>query len=94
MKKQKNFNTMIKKWAPMKNFIQKKETFEEIKVQEYIKKYVKELQRHFDMSDNKIRMVLYRVYKELAPWSFIKKTVYMVKSFYNNIKFKKDNNGT
>lgn len=66
----------------MKNFIQKQENFEELKVQEYIKKYVKELQRHFDMSDKKIRTIIYRVYKELSPISFIKKWFYMLKSFY------------
>ena len=78
----------------MKNFIQKQENFEELKVQEYIKKYVRELQRHFDMSDNKIRVILYRVYKELAPINFIKKWIYMLKSFCNNLKNKKEQNET
>ena len=78
----------------MKNFIQKQENFEELKVQEYIKKYVQELQRHFDMSDNKIRVILYRVYKELAPINFIKKWIYMLKSFCNNLKNKKEQNET
>lgn len=85
---------MYKKWAIMKNFIQKQENFEELKVQEYIKKYVRELQRHFDMSDNKIRVILYRVYKELAPINFIKKWIYMLKSFCNNLKNKKEQNET
>lgn len=85
---------MYKKWAIMKNFIQKQENFEELKVQEYIKKYVQELQRHFDMSDNKIRVILYRVYKELAPINFIKKWIYMLKSFCNNLKNKKEQNET
>ncbi len=85
---------MYKKWAIMKNFIQKQENFEEMKVQEYIKKYVRELQRHFDMSDNKIRVILYRVYKELAPINFIKKWIYMLKSFCNNLKNKKEQNET
>jgi len=85
---------MYKKWATMKNFIQKQENFEELKVQEYIKKYVQELQRHFDMSDNKIRVILYRVYKELAPINFIKKWIYMLKSFCNNLKNKKEQNET
>lgn len=94
MKNKFNFNKIYKKWAIMKNFIQKQENFEELKVQEYIKKYVRELQRHFDMSDNKIRVILYRVYKELAPINFIKKWIYMLKSFCNNLKNKKEQNET
>jgi len=82
MKNKIKFNKINKKWATMKNFIQKQQNFEELKVQEYIKKYVKELQRHFDMSDKKIRIILYRVYKELSPINFIKKWFYMIKSFY------------
>ena len=72
----------------MKNFIQKPLNFEEIKVQEYIKKYVQELQRHFDMPNKQIRTILYRVYKDLSPANFIKTWFYMVKSFYNNLKNK------
>ncbi len=94
MKNKFNFNKIVKKWATMKNFIQKQENFEELKVQEYIKKYVKELQRHFDMSDSKIRSALYRVYKELAPINFIKKWIYMLKSFCKNFKNKKEQNET
>ena len=29
------------------------ETYKELRVKEYINKYIKELQRHFDMSDKK-----------------------------------------
>jgi len=94
MKNKIKFNKINKKWATMKNFIQKQQNFEELKVQEYIKKYVQELQRHFDMSDNKIRVILYRVYKELAPINFIKKWIYMLKSFCNNLKNKKEQNET
>lgn len=89
-----NLNKIIKKWAIMKNFVQKNENFEELKVQEYIKKYVKELQRHFDMSDKKIKKILYRVYQELSPVCFIKKWVYMVKSFCSKLKTKGNNDET
>ena len=64
----------------MKNFIQNERTFEELKVQEYIIKYVRELQRHFDMPDKTVRLVLMRVCKELKPKNLIKKMVCMIKS--------------
>ena len=58
------------------------ETFKEKRVKEYINKYIKELQRHFDMSDYKMRLILYKVYKELSPFNFIKTWIYMLKSKY------------
>jgi len=58
------------------------QTYKENRVKEYINKYIKELQRHFDLPDNKMRMILYKVYKELSPFSFIKTWIYMVKSKY------------
>lgn len=58
------------------------ETYKENRVKEYINKYIKELQRHFDMSDRKMRLILYKVYKELSPLNFIKTWIYMVKSRY------------
>ena len=41
------------------------ETYKELRVKEYIKKYIKELQRHFDVSDKKMRLILFKVYKDL-----------------------------
>lgn len=58
------------------------QTYKEKRVKEYINKYIKELQRHFDVSDNKMRLILYKVYKELSPFSFIKTWIYMLKSKY------------
>ncbi len=58
------------------------QTYKENRVKEYINKYIKELQRHFDLSDSKMRMILYKVYKELSPFSFIKTWISMVKSKY------------
>ena len=58
------------------------QTYKEKRVKEYINKYIKELQRHFDMSDYKMRLILYRVYKELSPFNFIKTWIYMLKSKY------------
>jgi len=60
-----------------------KETLEERKIKEYISCYVKELQRHFDMSDKKMRSILYKVYKDLPPFSFIKKLICVIKSICN-----------
>lgn len=58
----------------------------EHKVQEYINRYIKELQRHFDMSDKRMRVILYRIYKETGPFNLIKTIVKtklsMIKSKY------------
>lgn len=71
-----------------KYFSENENTFEnqdDKKVQEYINKYLKELQRHFDMPDKKMRLILYRIYKELSPLHFfkvfVKKYLDMLKSF-------------
>ncbi len=60
---------------------------QELKVREYINKYIKELQRHFDMSDKRMRVILYRIYKETGPLNFIKTLIKtrlsMLKSKYN-----------
>lgn len=68
----------------MQNFFNKDKSLEEIfkekRVKEYINKYIKELQRHFDMSDKKMRSILYKVYQELSPFNFIKIWIYMLKS--------------
>ncbi len=74
----------------MQNFFKEKESALELqkekKVQEYINRYLKELQRHFDMPDKKMRLILYKIYKELSPVHFIKIMVKnkldMIKSFY------------
>lgn len=60
------------------------ETYKELRVKEYINKYIKELQRHFDMSDRKMRSILYKVYKELSPFNLIKSWIYMIKSKYTD----------
>ncbi len=73
----------------MQIFFQKEQTIEEnlkeIKVQAYLNKYLEELQRHFDMSDKKMRKILFRVYKDLGPFGYlnaiIKKRLSMIKSF-------------
>ena len=73
----------------MQIFFQKEQTIEEnlkeIKVQAYLNKYLEELQRHFDMSDRKMRKILFRVYKDLGPFGYlnaiIKKRLSMIKSF-------------
>ena len=57
-----------------------RENPEEIKVREYICKYIKELQRHFDMPDKKMRLILYQVYKDLGPFNFVKNWFCMIKS--------------
>ncbi len=59
---------------------------QELKVREYMNKYIKELQRHFDMSDRRMRVILYRIYKETGPLNFIttliKTRLSMLKSKY------------
>lgn len=79
----------------MQNFFQKSNKFDnysEIKVKEYIYKYIKELQRHFDMPDKKMRSILYRIYKDTGNFNlfikFMKKKLSMLKSKYKNFKRK------
>ena len=70
------------------------ETPDEKKVREYIAKYLKELQRHFDVPDRKMRLIIYKIYKDLTPLSlitlfylaFVKKIKSMIKSLYRKIK--------
>ena len=61
------------------------ETEKEIKIKGYINNYLKELQRHFDVSDKYMRVLLYKVYKQKTPLSkmkfLAKKYMSMVKSF-------------
>ena len=65
------------------------ETYKELRVKEYIKKYIKELQRHFDVSDKKMRLILFKVYKDLSPLNMIKSWIYMLKSRYiEKLKFR------
>ena len=60
-------------------------TFEP-KAREYLYKYIKELQRHFDLPDKKMRLILYRIYKDTSSFSlfvkFMKKKLSMLKSKY------------
>lgn len=58
------------------------DTYKETRAKEYINKYIKELQRHFDISDIKMRSIIYKVYKDLSPFNLIKSWIYMVKSKY------------
>ncbi len=65
------------------------ETFKEARIKEYINKYIQELQRHFDVSDKKMRSILYKVYQDLSPFNLIKNWIYMLKSKYiKQIKLK------
>ena len=68
----------------------------ERKVREYLYKYLKELQRHFDLSDRKMRLILYKIYKDTGGLNlfikFMKKKLSMLKSKY--IKSKGINHGT
>lgn len=58
------------------------EACKETRVKEYIKKYIKELQRHFDVSDRKMRLIIFKVYQDLSPFNLIKSWIYMIKSKY------------
>lgn len=58
------------------------ETYKELRVKEYINKYIKELQRHFDITDYKMRSIVLQVYKDLSPLNLIKSWISMVKSKY------------
>ena len=70
------------------------ETYKELRVKEYINKYIKELQRHFDVPDNRMRLIIYKVYKDLSPFNLIKSWIYMIKSKYiEKIKLRERING-
>ena len=76
----------------MQKFFDKKtleENYKELRVKEYINKYIKELQRHFDVPDNKMRAILYKVYKDLSPLSFFKSWISVIKSNYRKWKIKR-----
>lgn len=62
---------------------------EELKVKEYINNYIKELQRHFDVPDKRMRAIIYSVYKDGVPVSFMKNLIYMLKSEYEKLKLKR-----
>ena len=74
----------------------KKNNYTELKVREYLYKYIKELQRHFDLPDKKMRMVLYKIYKDTSKFNifakFVKKKLSMLKSKY--MKFRGTKYGT
>ena len=80
----------------MRNFISKKHILKDIyidyKIKNYINMYIKELQRHFNVSDKKMTDILYDVYCDLKPSGFIKKILYAkmrIKSFLKKeIKWK------
>jgi len=52
----------------------------ELKVIEYINKYLQELQRHFDISDRKMRYILYKIYKDS---SLVNKFIKSVKNKFS-----------
>lgn len=62
-----------------------KNNFAEKKAKEYINKYLKELQRHFDLSDRKMRIILYKIYKESG---FLHKISKFMKNGYSVLKSK------
>ncbi len=53
----------------------KEENPDELKAKEYMNKYIKELQRHFDLSDRKMRAILHKIYKETGPLFFLKRVL-------------------
>ena len=75
----------------MRKFIQNKKltekNLEDLKVKEYMDKYIKELQRHFDVPDRRMRLILYKIYKEFSPYNFfknfLKNQLDMIKSLYS-----------
>ena len=70
------------------------ETFKEARIKEYINKYIQEHKRHFDVSDSKMRSILYKVYQDLSPFNLIKNWISMLKSKYiKQIKLKEKING-
>lgn len=76
----------------MKNFFYKqndnKDFLTEVKVKKYINNYLKELQRHFDLSDDRMRVILYRVCRDFSFLNsltkIMKKWLDMLKSFCNS----------
>ena len=75
----------------MRKFIQNKKVteknLEDLKVKEYMDKYIKELQRNFDVPDRRMRLILYKIYKEFSPYNFfknfLKNQLDMIKSLYS-----------
>ena len=65
----------------MRNYIRKKQNLEEIytdyKIKDYLNRYLKELQRHFNISDRRMKFLLLEVYRDLKPFDFIKKICYI-----------------
>ena len=56
----------------MEKNIQNEQYLDDIKIKEYMNKYIQELKRHFDVSDKRMRSLVYEIYSELAPFSFFK----------------------
>lgn len=69
------------------------ENYKETRVKEYINNYIKELQRHFDVSDKKMRSIIHKVYQDLSPFNLIKSWIYMLKSKYIKKLKRKINEG-
>ena len=76
----------------MKNFLRKyrnsndiqENGYMEIKAGEYVYRYLKEIQRHFDLSDEKMRRIIHKIYKDTGLFGkftkFMKKKISMLKS--------------
>jgi len=68
-----------------RNFMNKNEEkiFEELKIKEYILRYIKELQRHFDLPDSRLKAVIGSIYRD---FSFLNKAKTMMKNKFEVIK--------
>ena len=79
----------------MQKFIQdyEQENTCDIKIKEYLNNYLKELQRHFDVSDRKMRIILYKIYKDLSPFNIIKKFMKNKISMLKSVYKRKDKHG-
>jgi len=69
----------------MKNTPDEKEN----KVFGYIKNYILEVQRHFDITDRRMCVILYKIYRDFTPLNsfkkIIQKQISMIKSFHKCI---------
>jgi len=62
----------MKKFFRNFNYNYEEKIFEELKIKEYILKYIKELQRHFDLPDKRIKIIIRSIYHDLSFFSKIK----------------------
>ena len=81
----KNFKIFVRYITMRKKIKNEKD----LKVIEYLKNYIRELQRHFDMSDRKMRIIILKVYRDMHPFSILKK---IIKNPISMISFNKNKN--